>query len=391
MGVRVAVRWLGLYLLLYALPWLPGGGAVHAAIRTLTLWVIHTVADPSYSPPELTGSGDTLLDWFQVPVVLTLSGVGATAWSIVVRLRGDDRVVRWLIWVGCRYYLAMVMVSYGMAKVVRGQFSDLSLTRLMSTYGDSSPMGLLWTFMGHSAAYSILTGIAEIAGGLLLLSRRTTTLGALILIGALTNVVAMNLAYDVPVKLFSSHLLLIAVGVAAADWRRLLAVFASCRAVPPRDLTPPLAGPRARLGMKLVRACAVFYILFFFMALRLVKSPPVPAPAPPTIYGIHDVERSARGPASWTRVVIERDTFLTVWTERGEKIAYGYSLDDDLLHIRSRDQEGIRYTFRIKRSARGELELHGEGTTIRLRLRDPRALLLNSRGFHWVSEYPFNR
>ena len=38
-------------------------------------------------------------------------------------------------------------------------------------------MGLLWTFMGHSPAYSAFTGAAEALAGALLLFRRTTLLG----------------------------------------------------------------------------------------------------------------------------------------------------------------------------------------------------------------------
>ncbi len=37
----------------------------------------------------------------------------------------------------------------------------------------------LWTFMGYSTTYSTFTGIAEVAAGLFLFSRKTTTLGTL--------------------------------------------------------------------------------------------------------------------------------------------------------------------------------------------------------------------
>jgi len=52
------------------------------------------------------------------------------------------------------------------------------------------------------------TGAAETVGALLLFSRRTTTLGALVLLPVLSNVVMLSLAYDAPVKLLSSQLLL---------------------------------------------------------------------------------------------------------------------------------------------------------------------------------------
>lgn len=69
-------------------------------------------------------------------------------------------------------------------------------------------MNFLWNFMGYSRSYSIFTGLGELAGGLLLLSRRTTVLGCVISIGVMLNVVMLNFSYDVCVKLLSSHLLL---------------------------------------------------------------------------------------------------------------------------------------------------------------------------------------
>ncbi|HVS63755.1 MAG TPA: hypothetical protein VMT85_09690 [Thermoanaerobaculia bacterium] len=88
------------------------------------------------------------------------------------------------------------------------------LERLSQTIGESSPMGLLWNMMGYSRLYNLFSGGVDVLGGVLLLFRRTATLGALVAIGAMANVVLLNFAYDVPVKLYSMHLLLMGVGVA---------------------------------------------------------------------------------------------------------------------------------------------------------------------------------
>ena len=50
-------------------------------------------------------------------------------------------------------------------------------------------------------------GFAEIIPGLLLLFRRTVVLGALLAIAVITHIVLVNFSFDIPVKLFSSHLL----------------------------------------------------------------------------------------------------------------------------------------------------------------------------------------
>jgi hypothetical protein len=78
-----------------------------------------------------------------------------------------------------------------------------TLERLVEPWGEFSPMGVLWSFMGFSTVYQIFTGIGEVLGSFLLVLRRTTTLGALLLCAVLSNVVLLNYTFDVTVKLYS--------------------------------------------------------------------------------------------------------------------------------------------------------------------------------------------
>jgi hypothetical protein len=61
--------------------------------------------------------------------------------------------------------------------------------------------------------------------GILLLNRKTVTLGALLGVGVFANVVMINLSYDVPVKLYSMQLLIYSIFLTANDWKRLLNFF----------------------------------------------------------------------------------------------------------------------------------------------------------------------
>lgn len=65
----------------------------------------------------------------------------------------------------------------------------------------------------------------------------------------MTNVFALNLFYDVPVKLFSGHLLLAALLLLALDARRLLAAFTGVR-------WRRLRGRRVRCGGACCRGCS---------------------------------------------------------------------------------------------------------------------------------------
>jgi hypothetical protein len=91
--------------------------------------------------------------------------------------------------------------------------------------------------MGYSAPYNVFTGGVELLAGLLLFSRRLTTIGALLSIAALTNVLMLS-SYDVHVKLFTLHLLAMGVFLLAPDLRRLGNVFLFNRVAPPAELEP---------------------------------------------------------------------------------------------------------------------------------------------------------
>lgn len=82
-------------------------------------------------------------------------------------------------------------------------------------------MGLLWTFMGASMAYTIFAGSAE-ALAVLLFIPRLATLGGLAAMAVLTNVFMLNMCYDVPVKLYSFNLLMMAMFLVAPNVRRLV-------------------------------------------------------------------------------------------------------------------------------------------------------------------------
>ena len=167
------------------------------------------------------GSGDTTYNYVQVYCYAVMAAAVAVAWTLLDRRRTDYTGLYRGLRVYVRFYLAAVMIMYGSAKVIKAQFPNPPLDRLLQPFGDASPMGLLWTFMGTSESYNIFTGAGELIGGLLLTARRTTLLGALVCFAVMSHVAALNFSYDVPVKLFSMHLLAISLFLMAPDLGRL--------------------------------------------------------------------------------------------------------------------------------------------------------------------------
>ena len=147
----------------------------------LMVWIAKNILHISYPITVFTnGSGDTTYDYVVVFFITAISFVAALAWSILdKRTRNYDKLLYWLR-VVVRYYVAVTMFSYGFVKVFKLQFPFFSPDRLLEPYGNSSPMGLAWNFLGFSRGYNYVMGLAELLSGSLLLFRRTTTLGALV-------------------------------------------------------------------------------------------------------------------------------------------------------------------------------------------------------------------
>src|SRR5262249_770946 len=131
-----------------------------------------------------------------------------------------------------RFALGSEMVLYGMDKLVPMQMPFPQLTRLVEPYGNFSPMGVLWYSIGASPAYEMFVGGAEMVGGILLFFPRTAMLGALVCLADVIEVFALNMTYDVPVKLFSFHLILMSLVLLAPELRRIAGFFFTDREVP---------------------------------------------------------------------------------------------------------------------------------------------------------------
>jgi hypothetical protein len=80
---------------------------------------------------------------------------------------------------------------------------------------------MLWTLIGLNPVYEMICGSAEVAAGVLILFRRTALLGALLTAFLTTNIVLYNFCFDVPVKIYAAHLLLLSLAVMAPDMRGL--------------------------------------------------------------------------------------------------------------------------------------------------------------------------
>ena len=434
---RIGFRFLAAYFLLYTLPFpLSGSPWVADYVWRAVLWLWESptmwfgrhvvgIDDEIFRGP--TGSGDTTFAFLKLLLMVTLAIVITLIWSVLDRRRtAYPRAARWLV-VGCSFFLGSVLLSYGQVKIIPTQFGTPSLERLLTTYGESSPMGLAWTFLGFSPAYQIFAGLMEAIPAILLFFRRTRLLGAVLAVAVLTNVVLINFCFDVPVKLLSSHLLAMAIALVLVDVRRLVAFFVGDRAVAAPESAPLFASRRWNIAAVVVGVLLIApsAITEFVQGLGDWKTFGPDRPKS-ELHGVYDIESfSVDGEAlpalltdtvRWRALVVDRalpissrgftrSGRIAIQSMDGSIERRNVDLDESTKTLRFipedyRTAEEVPEDawvemLRYDRSEPDRLTMSGtlDGKAVEITL-VPRAtdeLLLISRGFNWINERPLNR
>ena len=134
--------------------------------------------------------------------------LGTVIWSILDKKRRSYEKLFFWFNLYLRYILAMVFFIYGIDKLIPVQMTYPGPYELLTPLGHQNRFYVLWNFIGVSPGFSMFAGASEIVGSLMLLGRRTMVFGAMLTCAVLSNVVAFNWFYNVPVKLFSAQLLI---------------------------------------------------------------------------------------------------------------------------------------------------------------------------------------
>jgi uncharacterized membrane protein YphA (DoxX/SURF4 family) len=372
----------------FPLGFVPGTQELARWVQTPIGWGVEALAHLLGLPMPsraMTGSGDTLFANLELLLLAIVALVASIAWTAIARDRPHVRLARGLR-VVLRYWLAATLCLYGFVKLRELQFHEPGAWILDQRVGDKSPMGLLWTFMGFSRPYTMLSGIAELVGCVLLVWRRTATLGAIAIAIVMANIAALNFCYDVPVKLFSLILLAAALAIAAPDLRRIIgaALGHATRDVP----LPPRSSrafERARIAAKLgFVACALY------LGARIAVFPGNPTSE---LDGTWDVEQfHSSGELRWARVMIDDGIAAIRWTTE-RRIYYRVRIDPSS-HVIALDRGfgpsgALTYTWRDP----DHVVVHGAigDTSYDATLVRAQPWLLMTRGFHWIQEAPFNR
>lgn len=406
---RVVLAYFIAYILPFPLGLIPGTGMVAAwygqAKQAAVVWIAKL-----FFGIEITifpgGSGDTTYNYIELVLFAGAAVLLGTMATLIRRARPVSARASDASTVYLRYYLAMVLLGYGWHKVLPIQMPFPGPDRLLSTFGDASPMGLLWTFIGASPAYQIFAGLGEVAAGSLLLWRRTTLLGALLGAGVMLNVVMLNFCYDVPVKLFSSHLLLMLLFLIMPHAGRLAAVL--LLNLPAAAVELNLFRIRRRwarwvAGLAKAAVVVMFAVLPLFRNLDMLTQYG-PFRATSRWHGVYKVETFDRDGVKdganedsvrWVRVGLNSIGVAAFQKADGTARRNRIEIDEvaKSLKVTVREPPAVwEFVFTMPETGVVHLEgmIDGKPTRVRMR-KTEEGMTLTSRGFHWINEFPLNR
>ena len=420
---QILFRFLFIYLLLQVAPWtwldsIPGVLGVTQYYYTLTDWAVDTANKYVFHVRDvlvpLNGSGDTSYGWAQLWLYLSAAVIGCLIWSVLDRKRDNyERLDYWLR-TFVRYYIAMIALSYGIIKLFALQMPFPNQSQLSTPLGDFLPMRLSWMFIGYSTPYQIFSGAMETLAGWLLLNRRTVTLGLFVATGVFINVTMINLCYDVPVKIFSMHLVLFCFFLLAYDNRRLLAFFVFNREAP-ANTSYCLSSTNIWIRLSRVTVKTLFIVLMVVLPLYnawdMYKSEVNQTELKPIKAGIYDVRVFAVNkdtiPALTTDTVRWKDMIFeksglgsvnstdTLFRQRYRRGYFFYKPDTSnntiaFVKISASFDSTYLFTARYELPDSNTMKLwttiHNDSLYVEL-VRGKRQFQLAEKQFHWLSEY----
>jgi hypothetical protein len=219
--------------------------------------------------------GSTLLGYAGWLWTLVFALAGAAVWTAVVSWRRTGRVEynRLYYWlrVVVRYRAGIGIIGFGFTKLFPVQMPYPSLGLLNTNFGDLTAQKVFWLSVGIVPWYQVFAGIVECTAGTLLFFRRTTTLGAIMLLGALGDIVYVNFAYDGGVHVYSSYFVLLAAFLLIKDVPHIYRLLVREKLTIPIQHDPQLRAPWQRWTRLVLKGGTFFLFILLLFWLQYVN------------------------------------------------------------------------------------------------------------------------
>lgn len=213
-----------------------------------------------YSPKFFAGA-DSLANW---GLVLLIALIGAGVWSFIDRSSKEYTKLYYWIRVIVRYRLALGIIAYGFIKFFPIQSPWPSLSNLNTNYGDFNRWKLFSLSLGIVPNYQSFLGLVEIITGLLLLFRKTATIGAFIIVIFTGNVFMSNLAYEGGEYVYSLYLISFALFLLVFDLQRIIRLLILQKATSPNGFKPALTLKWQRYTRLTLKSLIIFFFVIVY-------------------------------------------------------------------------------------------------------------------------------
>lgn len=270
---------------------------------------------------------------------LFVLAVGITPLIWLHRERASRRIIPFLLQV-ITAYLALQLLRYGYAKLVKTQFYLPEPNTLYTPLGGLSRDLAFWSVIGTSPMYNLITGVLECLAGLGLLFKRTHRMALLLSLGIFAQVLLVNISFDISVKVFAAMLFLIT-WLLMMPWLRPLWQLLSERSLTALPKTPdsidePLKKPL--LFFRIFLACMLLTELGLF-ASSTGWTADDERPRPP-LHGAYAVRPPKKGKAKFSHFFFHRRHYLILRTTDGQDRSYPVRVDTISQHFYWEDSVG---------------------------------------------------
>jgi hypothetical protein len=217
-----------------------------------------------------------LSDYTDWGIAFLIGVVGGLIWTALDRKSKSYNILYYWIRVVVRYRAGIGIIGFGFTKLFPTQMPFPSLGLLNSNFGDFTAQKIYWMSVGIVPWYQVFGGIVEIAAGTMLFFRKTTTLGAILLAGALGDITFVNYAYDGGVHVYAFYFVFLSLFLIADDVPKLYNLLILEKYTVPFRIYPDFTKPwlkYTRIGLKALTFLIFFVILTYTEVINFKYDP----------------------------------------------------------------------------------------------------------------------
>jgi hypothetical protein len=407
-------RFIFLYLILYIYPY--GFEYIYELKPdTISFWPEittrfgETVLGWDYKSANLQSGSDSKYDYTRFLLIAIVSLIGSGVWVFI-----DSKIKRLytaklktLTQTVLRYHVGLTLIIYGLSKVLMLQFGLMDITGLETKIGNQTGMSFLWEFMSYSEFYTTTAGLIEVIGGVLILFRRTTFIGAFILFVAMANVVLMDIGFNVSVKMFAIHLFLMIILIMSDHLKQMIRFFITHKPTIPISFQPLFNTVKSKKFRYILKGL----ILLFFTITTVNQFKDRLENEIDTTYtalaSLHDIDlfvkngdtltRKSNDLSRWKTLMINGYSYypktISVTYENGKSDWFSFEADTLAKRIdfqNFQDTTALKYPFHYKTLNKKRFEFKGvlKGDTLHFKTKAKfiKDYKLTSMGIKWIPD-----